>query len=134
MAKGVNKVILLGGAVKDPDIRSTAGGLNIANVVLGTTEEWKDKQSGEKKEHSEYHNLVWFGKSAQLIGDYVQKGTQLYIEGSIRTEKYQKNGEDKYITKIHVKEWKITSKGKMSGASANRGDDAPPDFGDDIPY
>ena len=102
MARGVNKVILIGNLGKDPEVRYMPSGGAVANVTLATTESWKDKTTGEKKENTEWHNVVFFNRLAEIAGEYLKKGAKVYIEGSLRTEKYQdKNtGADRYTTKI----------------------------------
>ncbi len=102
MARGVNKVILIGNLGKDPEVRYMPSGGAVANVTLATSESWKDKTTGEKKENTEWHNVVFFNRLAEIAGEYLKKGAKVYIEGSLRTEKYQdKNtGADRYTTKI----------------------------------
>lgn len=101
MARGVNKVILIGNCGRDPEIRYTPDGKAVANISLATSESWKDKNSGEKVEKTEWHNLVFWGKLAEIVGEYVKKGGQIYVEGKLHTEKWQdKDGKDRYTTKI----------------------------------
>lgn len=105
MSRGINKVIIIGNLGKDPEIRYTPSGDAIANLSVGTTESWKDKQSGEKKEVTEWHKVVAYGKTAQLIGEYLKKGSKVYVEGSLRTRKWQDNeGKDRYTTEIRCNE------------------------------
>lgn len=96
----LNKVILIGRVGKDPDIRQTKDGKAIANISLATSEKWTDKQSGEKKEKTEWHRVVVFGKLAEIVQKYVAKGSLLYIEGQIQTRKWEKDGVDQYSTEI----------------------------------
>ena len=97
----VNKVILVGNLGKDPEVRYTADGAAIANITLATTDTWKDKTSGEKKEATEWHRVAFFGKLAEIAGQYLKKGRSVYIEGRIRTRKWQdKEGQDRYTTEI----------------------------------
>lgn len=105
MAKGVNKVILLGNVGKDPDIRSTAGGMTVASFSLATADRQKDQQ-GNWQDKTEWHNLVAFGRTAEIVRDYVKKGTQLFIEGKIQTRSWddKTSGEKKYRTEILVNE------------------------------
>ncbi len=117
MARGVNKVILVGNLGKDPEVRYTSSGGAVANITVATSEAWKDKQTGESQERTEWHNVVFFGKLAEIVGEYLRKGSQVYIEGSIRTEKYQKDGQDRYITKIVASEMQML--GSRSGGSAS---------------
>jgi len=101
MARGVNKAIILGTAGSDPEVRYTASGSAITTVSLATNESWTDKQTGEKKERAEWHRVKFFGKLAEIVGEYVKKGKQLYVEGSLRTEKWtDKEGVDRYTTYI----------------------------------
>ncbi|MEO6696556.1 MAG: single-stranded DNA-binding protein [Gammaproteobacteria bacterium] len=102
MARGVNKVILIGNLGKDPEVRYMPSGGAVANVTLATSESWKDKTTGEKKESTEWHNVVFFNRLAEIAGEYLKKGAKVYIEGSLRTEKYQDktSGQDRYTTKI----------------------------------
>ena len=101
MARGINKVILIGNLGKDPEVRYTAEGLARANMNIATSESWKDKQTGEKKEATEWHRVVLFGKTAEIAGEYLKKGRTVYIEGRLTTRKYQdKDGVERYITEI----------------------------------
>lgn len=100
----VNKVILVGNLGRDPEMRSFPSGDQVANVTLATTDKWRDKQSGEPREHTEWHRLVFNGKLAEIAGQYLRKGSQIYVEGSIRTRKWQDqaSGQDRYSTEIRV--------------------------------
>ncbi|GAB1383063.1 MAG TPA: single-stranded DNA-binding protein [Ottowia sp.] len=100
----VNKVILVGNLGRDPEMRSFPNGDQVANVTLATTDKWKDKQSGEPREHTEWHRLVFNGRLAEIAGQYLRKGSQIYVEGSIRTRKWQDqaSGQDRYSTEIRV--------------------------------
>lgn len=121
MARGVNKVILVGNLGKDPEVRYMPSGGAVANTTLATSESWKDKQSGETQERTEWHNLTFYGKVAEIAGEYLKKGSQIYVEGSIRTEKWQdKEGKDRYTTKIIVSEMQML--GSRSGAGAPSGE------------
>ncbi len=100
----VNKVILVGRLGKDPETRYMTNGEAVANATLATSENWKDK-SGEKQERTEWHNLVFYRRLAEIAGEYLKKGSQIYVEGRIQTRKYQdKSGQDRYITEIIVNE------------------------------
>ena len=121
MARGVNKVILVGNLGKDPEVRYMPSGGAVANTTLATSESWKDKQSGETQERTEWHNLTFYGKVAEIAGEYLKKGSQIYVEGSIRTEKWQdKEGKDRFTTKIIVSEMQML--GSRSGAGAPSGE------------
>ena len=101
MARGVNKVILIGNLGKDPEMRSMPSGSQVANVTIATSESWKDKQTGESKERTEWHNVVFFNKLAEIVSQYLKKGSQVYVEGSLRTRKWQdKEGHDRYTTEV----------------------------------
>lgn len=102
MARGVNKVILIGHLGKDPEMRYTPSGLAIANVTLATSEAWKDKQSGENVERTEWHRIVFYQRLAEIVGEYLRKGAKVYVEGRLQTRKWQdKNtGQDRYTTEI----------------------------------
>lgn len=109
----LNKVQLIGRTGKEPDIRYTSAGDAVANVSLATTESWKDKQ-GQKQEKTEWHNLVFYRGLAEVVGEYVRKGALIYVEGKLTTEKYEKDGENRYITKIIVTDMKMLG-GKTDG-------------------
>lgn len=103
MARGVNKAIILGTLGKDPDVKYTASGSAIANVSVATNESWKDKNTGENVEKTEWHRVVLFGKLAEVAAQYLKKGSQVYFEGKIQTRKWQdQSGQDRYSTEIVV--------------------------------
>ena len=100
---GVNKVILIGNLGQDPDVRSLPNGDPVATVSLATSETWKDKQTGEKQERTEWHRVVFFGKVADVVKQYLHKGSKIYVEGKLRTRKWQdKDGQDRYTTEVVV--------------------------------
>lgn len=108
MARGVNKVILIGNLGGDPEVRYTPSGSAVANVVLATSETWRDKQSGELQDRTEWHRVVFFNRLAEIVGEYLKKGSKIYIEGTLRTRKWQdKNGVDRYTTEIIANEMHI---------------------------
>ena len=118
MARGVNKVILVGNLGNDPDIRYTAGGAAVANISLATAESWKDKNSGELQERTEWHRIVFFGRLAEIVGEYLRKGSQVYVEGRLQTRKWEdKEGHDRYTTEIVANEMQML--GSKSSGSAN---------------
>ena len=145
----VNKVILVGNLGRDPEMRSFPSGDQVANVSLATTDKWRDKQTGETKEHTEWHRLVFNGRLAEIAGQYLRKGSQIYVEGSIRTRKWtdQQSGQDRYSTEIRVDQMQMLG-GKQDGAasqapakSAKPAQSEPQsggfgfvDMDDDIPY
>lgn len=101
--RGVNKVIILGNLGNDPEIRYSATGAAIANLSVATSEQWKDKQTGQKQEKTEWHRVVIFGKLAEIAGEYLRKGSQVYLEGKLQTRKWQnQQGQDQYTTEIVV--------------------------------
>lgn len=101
--RGVNRCIILGTLGSDPEVKYSASGSAIANLSVATSEQWKDKQTGEKKEQTEWHRIVIFGKLAEVAGEYLRKGSQVYIEGQLRTRKWtDSNGVDKYTTDIVI--------------------------------
>ena len=139
----VNKVILLGNLGADPEIRHMPSGEAVANLRLATTETWKDKQSGEKKEATEWHRVVLFRRLAEVAGEYLKKGSQVYIEGRIKTRKWQdKDGQERYTTEIEGEELKMLGgrpQGEQSRPSGEKpaGNDKTPSFDgmeDDEPF
>ena len=108
MARGINKVILVGNLGRDPEIKYTASGSAIANVTVATSESWNDKQTGEKVEKTEWHRVVAFQRLAEIMGEYLKKGSQVYIEGKLQTRKWQdQNGQDRYTTEIVANEMQM---------------------------
>lgn len=102
-SKGVNKVILIGNLGQEPEVRYMPNGSPVANITLATSEIWRDKQTGENREKTEWHRVVLFGKLAEVAGEYLHKGSQIYIEGSLQTRKWQdQNGLDRYTTEVIV--------------------------------
>lgn len=102
-SRGVNKVILIGNLGQDPEIRYMPSGGAVANLTLATSESWRDKQTGEMKEKTEWHRVVIFGKLAEIAGEYLRKGSQVYIEGQLQTRKWQdQSGQDRYSTEVVV--------------------------------
>ncbi|MGH8158819.1 MAG: single-stranded DNA-binding protein [Rhodanobacter sp.] len=117
MARGINKVILVGNLGADPELRSTGGGLSICTFNLATSESWTDKQSGEKQERTEWHRIKIFGRLGEIAHEYLKKGRQVYIEGSIRSDKYTgKDGVEKYFTDIIASEMQMLG-GNEGGGS-----------------
>jgi single-strand DNA-binding protein len=118
----VNKVILVGNLGRDPEVRTFPSGDRVANCTMATTESWKDKNTGERKELTEWHRLVFRGGLAGIVEQYLRKGSQIYVEGSIRTRKYtDKDGAEKSITEISVNE--MTMLGSRQGQGGPSGDD-----------
>ncbi len=154
MARGVNKAILVGNLGRDPEVRYSPNGQAVANVTLATSESWKDKTSGEKQEKTEWHRVVFFGRLAEIAGEYLKKGAQIYVEGRLQTRKWtDKDGHDRYTTEIVANDMQML--GSRGGAGApsidNFNQDQPADntgstgakkttpavageFDDDIPF
>ena len=108
MARGINKVILVGNLGADPETRYTAAGAAVTNIRVATSESWRDKQSGETQERTEWHRVVFFNRLAEIAGEYLRKGSQVYIEGSIRTRKWQdQSGQDRYTTEVVANEMQM---------------------------
>jgi single-strand DNA-binding protein len=108
MSRGINKVILVGNLGNDPDTRYTAGGAAVANISLATTDSWKDKETGQQQDRTEWHRVVFFGRLAEIVGEYLRKGSQVYIEGRLQTRKWQdKTGNDRYTTEIVANEMQM---------------------------
>ncbi|XKM12574.1 single-stranded DNA-binding protein [Orbaceae bacterium ac157xtp] len=102
-SRGVNKVILLGYLGQDPEVRYLPNGGAVANISVATSDSWKDKQTGEQRDRTEWHRVVIFGKSAEVAGEYLRKGSQVYLEGSLQTRKWQdQSGQDRYTTEVVV--------------------------------
>ena len=119
MARGVNKVILVGNLGADPETRYTASGSAVTNIRIATSESWKDKQTGENQERTEWHRVVFFSRLAEIAGEYLRKGSQVYIEGALRTRKWQdQSGQDRYSTEIVANEMQML--GSRGGESYDR--------------
>jgi single-strand DNA-binding protein len=119
----VNKVIIVGNLGADPETRYLPSGEAVTNIRVATTDKWKDKQSGEMKEATEWHRISLFGRQAEVAGEYLKKGSQVYIEGSIRTRKWQdKEGQDRYTTEIRADRMQLL--GSRAGAGEPRGEPA----------
>lgn len=118
MARGVNKVILVGNLGQDPEVRYTPNGAAVAIITVATSEQWTDKQSGQKQEKTEWHRVVMFGRLGEIAGEYLRKGSQVYIEGRLRTRKWQdQNGQDRYTTEIQAHEMQL-----LGGKNSQPGD------------
>jgi single-strand DNA-binding protein len=118
MARGVNKVILVGNLGADPETRALPSGTTVANIRVATSESWKDKQTGDMKEQTEWHSVAMFGRLGEIAGEYLRKGSQVYIEGRLRTRKWQdKQGNDRYSTEIVASDMQMLG-GRGGGAAA----------------
>ena len=151
MARGLNKVMLIGNLGQDPETRYMPSGAAVTNLRVATAEQWKDKQTGERQERTEWHSVAMFGRLAEIAAEYLRKGSQVYIEGRIQTRKWQdKQGNDRYSTEIVANEMQMLggrggsapmadppakrqaqSGGGFSDSGGSRGND---DFDDDIPF
>src|SRR5262249_37405185 len=119
MARGVNKVILIGNLGADPETRAMPSGTTVANLRIATSESWRDKQSGEQQERTEWHRVALFGRLAEIASEYLRKGSQVYIEGSLRTRKWQdKQGNERYSTEIVGNEMQMLGGRSGAGPSA----------------
>ena len=150
MARGINKVILVGNLGKDPEVRAMANGTSVTNITIATSESWKDKTTGQQQERTEWHKVVFFNRLAEIAGEYLRKGSKVYVEGSLKTRKWQdQSGADKYTTEIVASEMQMLdsrgggnehpegfgadqpTQGPQSGNGLAPG---PGDFDDDIPF
>ena len=152
MARGINKVILIGNLGADPETRAMPSGTTVANLRIATSESWRDKQTGEQQERTEWHRVALFGRLAEIAGEYLRKGSQVYIEGSLRTRKWQdKQGNERYSTEIVGNDMQMLGGRGGGGAGApaggaeparERGEQHEPvsssterdEFDDDIPF
>lgn len=152
MARGINKVILIGNLGQDPETRYLPSGGAVTNVSVATSESWKDKQTGEAQERTEWHRVAFFNRLAEIAGEYLRKGSKVYIEGSLRTRKWQdQNGQDRYTTEIIANEMQMLDSKPDQDQSRppqrnqyaeargrNSSTPSPPDnmdsFDDDIPF
>ena len=129
--KGINKVILVATVGKDPEVKYMPSGGAVCNLTAATNESWKDKQTGEKKERTEWHRLTFYASLAEIIGEYVRKGQQIYVEGRLQTRKWQKDGQDHYTTEIIVSDMQMLGgKHESASKSASR-EPGSDDFKDD---
>lgn len=118
MSRGINKVILVGRLGNDPDVRYTASGSAVATISVATSESWKDRNTGQQQERTEWHRVVFFGRLAEIAGQYLKKGSQVYVEGSLRTNKYtDKNGIERYSTDINANELQMLGGGGGGGGN-----------------
>ena len=119
MSRGINKVILVGNLGADPDTRYTSGGAAITTIKIATSESWKDKQTGEQQERTEWHRVKFFGRLAEIAGEYLRKGRQVYVEGSLRTDKYtDKDGVERYTTDVIASELQMLGGNRDDGGQS----------------
>ena len=128
MARGINKVILIGNLGQDPERRSTANGNTVCNISIATSDSWNDKNTGQQQERTEWHKVVFFSRLAEIAADYLKKGSKVYVEGSLRTRKWQgQDGQDRYTTEIVANEMQmLDSRGGAGGDSGGGSYEAPP--------
>jgi single-strand DNA-binding protein len=140
MARGINKVILVGNLGADPESRAMPSGSAVTNIRVATSESWKDKNTGDQQERTEWHNVAFFGRLAEVSAEYLRKGSQVYIEGKLRTRKWQdRDGKDRWTTEVIANEMQMLGGRPGSGAPAQAAAvaDASPantEFDDDIPF
>ncbi len=150
MARGINKVIIVGNLGGDPETRYMPSGSAVTNLTVATNESWKDKQTGEQKDRTEWHKVAMFNRLAEIAAEYLRKGSQVYIEGKLRTRKWQdKSGQDRWTTEIVADEMQMLggrggagggggsapmSSGQDSGPPSSPPQTGPDDFDDDIPF
>jgi len=146
MARGINKVIIVGNLGGDPETRYMPSGSAVTNLTVATNESWKDKATGETKERTEWHKVAMFNRLAEIAAEYLRKGSQVYIEGKLRTRKWQdKNGQDRWTTEIVADEMQMLGGGRGAGSapmdsapdyghSSSAPQPGPDDFDDDIPF
>jgi len=151
MARGVNKVILIGNLGQDPEVKYMPNGNAVANITVATSESWKDKNTGEQVDKTEWHRVVFFRRLAEIVGEYLKKGSKIYIEGKLQTRKWQdKNGKDNWTTEIIASEMQMLdsrgggssdfnqASGQQSAPQSAPSQAAPApannDFDDDIPF
>jgi single-strand DNA-binding protein len=150
MARGINKAIIVGNLGADPEVRSTQGGVTVTTINVATSESWRDKNTGENREQTEWHRIVLWGKLGEIAGEYLRKGSQVFIEGKIQTRKWQdQSGQDRYTTEIKANEMQMLggrggsaplndnggsgSSGSQSYSPSPQGESAPFED-DDIPF
>ena len=136
--RGVNKAIIVGNLGQDPQTRYMPSGSAVTNISIATSEKWKDKQTGEPRERTEWHRVAAFGRLAEIMAEYLRKGSQVYIEGKLRTRKWDKDGQTHYTTEIIADQMRMLG-GKQnqqqpSTAPAKSGQPGPDDFDDDVPF
>ena len=151
MARGINKVILIGNLGRDPETRYSQGGSAVTNFSVATTESWRDRNSGEQQERTEWHNVVCFARLAEIAGEYLHKGSKVYIEGSLRTSSWEQDGQKRYRTEVMARDMQMLDSrgaGAPTGFESSQpvaaggppaGNNAPTlsdsnDFDDDIPF
>ncbi|MES1927438.1 single-strand DNA binding protein [Salinisphaera sp. T31B1] len=126
MQRGINKAILVGNLGADPEVRYTAGGTAVANVTLATSDTWKDKSTGESQERTEWHRVVLFNRLGEIAGEYLRKGSKIYVEGRLQTRKWQnKDGVDQYTTEVIANDMQMLDSRSSSRSDENQQQGAP---------
>jgi single-strand DNA-binding protein len=132
--KGINKVILIGNLCNNPELKEFSNSGRCANVTLATNSSWKDKNTGQQQEKAEFHRIVFFNKLAEIAGQYLKKGSKVYIEGSLRTRSWDKDGEKRYTTEIVANEMQMLDGKNDGGNVVGNNAQQTPEFDDDIPF
>lgn len=135
MARGINKVILVGHLGADPETRYMPSGGAVANVSLATEESWKDRDTGEKKSRTEWHRVTFYNRIAEVVSEYLRKGSLIYVEGKLRTRKWQdQSGNDRYTTEVIAEQMQMLGGRERSGAAQSQPSQSPEELNDDIPF
>jgi len=139
MSRGINKAILIGNAGNDPEQRAMPNGTAVTNLTIATSESWKDKNTGEQVEKTEWHRLVFFSRLAEIVGQYVKKGSKIYVEGRLQTRSWEQDGVKRYSTEIVCNEMQMLDRVESGAKPAKAGGEKPqPDFADfdsdDMPF
>lgn len=125
MSNGINKVILVGNLGHSPDVKQLPDGNTVANISLATSERWKDKTTGEQQERTEWHRVVFFGRLAEIVDEYVKKGSKIYVEGKLQTRSWEKDGVKRYTTEIIAREMQMLDSRGSQNEGQTTGNDSP---------
>lgn len=132
--KGINKCIILGFLGQDPKIQNMPSGGAVTSISVATSESWKDKNTGQQESRTDWHRIVFFNKLAEIAGQYLKKGSKVYIEGSLRTRAWEKDGEKRYTTEIVASEMQMLDNKGEGASGAGNATQQQPEFDDDIPF
>jgi single-strand DNA-binding protein len=132
--KGINKCIIVGNLGQDPNMQHMPSGGAVTSISVATSESWKDKNTGQQQDRTEWHRIVFFNKLAEIAGQYLKKGSKVYIEGSLRTRTWEKDGEKRYTTEIVANEMQMLDNKGEGGNGASNNAQTTPEFDDDIPF
>ena len=135
--QGINKVILIGNLGRDPETRYMQSGSAVTSVSIATSKSWKDKNTGQQQERTEWHRVVFFNRLAEIAGEYLKRGSKVYVEGELRTREWEREGQKHYTTEIVANEMQMLSGREQGGQGGNTSSTPPPpqdDFDDDIPF